>query len=381
MNTLNLAGSAAPTACTKAIDIRAVKGPRSGARHRIECAGTLTISTAYGADIVLRDREHAFFAKLEPAPGAALRLMMEEGEAALLGVPIRDGAVCLWPPFTPLAIGAHLLAHGDADSPRWDELYDMLPGLVLEPAAEDAPPHSDGGALAALVDRLPARYRRLVCGGVTAAALVAAFLATPVPELPRTPASPDAVSRILADEGLAGLEVHHAAGGVVRISGTPASAEALGRVNDRLRRAGVAYRIDLMSEAEMLGAVEDVARLHGIAARARTSGTDGIILDTAPLDSESRAQLASAIRADVPAVQQIWLRDGLSPPDNAAPRSVSEAAKRVATVIRGEPSYVLTADGARYFPGALLPSGHVLEAIEDGAIVVARNGSTTRIRF
>lgn len=365
-----------------------VGGPRAGARQALPADTRITISTGWHADVVLRDRTQSFRASLTLPSGGVPRLQVEEGEAALLGVPVRAGESCLWPAFTPLSVGPHCLAHGPEASPRWADAAQLAQALAAgqpQEAAPDAETETAGdlpGRIRAALARLPAGRRRLLSGGVAVAALGAALLTTPGAGVPHMLGSHvPAARQILADEGLDGLELDRDPVGIIRVSGAVADRDALGRAAARLQAARIPYRLDLLSGADLASAAEDIARQAGVPAVARAIGPASIELTVAPMDEATRTRLMHALRADLPGLGDVRLREGLAAPDPAPPRTVSEAAKRIATVVAGDPGYVLTADGARYFTGALLPSGHVLQRIEDGAILVERNGAITRIDF
>ena len=73
---------------------------------------------------------------------------------------------------------------------------------------------------------------------------------------------------------------------------------------------------------------------------------------------------------------------------NDAPAPVSQntpvtddPGKRVAAIVPGDSPYVATADGTRYFIGALLPTGHRIEAIEAHRVVLSRDGRQSQLDF
>lgn len=366
--------------------LKVLRGPRAGATHWLEIRGSLLVSTGWHADIVLRDRAHPFRAELAWDSEGRMQLRVLEGEACLLGAAASAGRACLWPPFIPLAIGPHVLAYGDARSPRWQEAVDLaaLPAARLALPAADDPAQPEDDAFFGLVRRLkglPAMPRRMLSGGVAIAALGAALAVNPTARMPTWVNGAAAAERILEDEGLDAVLVEEDAAGTLRLTGAVSDREALSRAVVRLREAGISHHLDLVAGDDLAAAAEDIARQHGVTAIARATAPDAIALSLGPMSAHDLRQLIAAIRADLPALRNIDVSEGLSPTDVAAPRTVSEAAKRIAMVVAGEPGYVVTADGARYFRGALLPSGHVLKGIEEGAILVERNGATTRIQF
>ena len=56
-------------------------------------------------------------------------------------------------------------------------------------------------------------------------------------------------------------------------------------------------------------------------------------------------------------------------------------AERIASVVAGSPAYIVTVDGARYFEGALLPSGHRIMQIAAQRVTVERDGQPITLNF
>ena len=50
-------------------------------------------------------------------------------------------------------------------------------------------------------------------------------------------------------------------------------------------------------------------------------------------------------------------------------------------MVGGDPGFIQTVDGARYFPGAMMPSGHRLVAIQGNVAIFEKGGRETRVAF
>jgi type III secretion protein D len=94
-----------------------------------------------------------------------------------------------------------------------------------------------------------------------------------------------------------------------------------------------------------------------------------------------RQRLLRGARSDVSGLTQLVIREDLQSQEDAAIKTVADVTKRVSTVVAGDPSYIQTADGARYFPGAMMPTGHRLVVIEGQSIVLEKNGRQIRLSF
>lgn len=360
--------------------LEVLHGPRAGGSYQLDRGCKRTLSTGWNADIIVRDKGHPFRADVELGPDGMVRLHISEGVARLLGMDLAAGVQCLWPAFTPLEIGPNVLAHGLAGSPRWVEAAALAAGSAA-PAAVANEPLDVAHRATLLWNRIPQRPRQFLSAGVAIAAIGAALVTAPSPGMPIWANGLPQAEQILADEGLDDAKIARTKSGHIKIVGSVADREAMARAVFRLKDAGIAHDLDVMVGDDLADAAQDIARLHGIRAQAVATGPDSIALSISPMPNHARAALIAAIRADLPMLRTIDVAETLAAADEAAPRTVSEAAKRISTVVAGDPGYVLTADGARYFAGALLPSGHILKAIEDSAILVERNGATTRIQF
>jgi len=50
-------------------------------------------------------------------------------------------------------------------------------------------------------------------------------------------------------------------------------------------------------------------------------------------------------------------------------------------VVPGDPAYLVTADGTRYFEGALLPTGHRIASIKAQEVMLDLDGAMSPLRF
>jgi type III secretion protein D len=188
--------------------------------------------------------------------------------------------------------------------------------------------------------------------------------------------------RALARAGLTQLSVaSRGDGDGVLVQGFVANAAARARAEQALAAHDIPAELRVRTTADLADASADVARLQNIRAAARPLGMRVVELRTIPVTEAQRARLIAAIRSDVPGIRRLQLRGDLPPEQDVALRTVSDATKKVSTVVAGDPSYIQTIDGARYFNGALLPSGHRLVAVQGNVVVLDKGGRQTRVTF
>jgi type III secretion protein D len=168
--------------------------------------------------------------------------------------------------------------------------------------------------------------------------------------------------------------------GQLRVSGHVKDQAARALVEKTVAATGLeGVKLDLWVNESVTHGASEVFRLNGIAAKASTLGPGMVRLETATADEAVLTRAKEAALRDVPGLAELDVVN-TPPPGNGA-RTVADAGKRIASIVAGEPSYVVTQDGARYFPGALLPSGHRIQEIRPNEVVLDLNGQTSRLNF
>lgn len=371
------------------LEVRVLSGRLAGARLPVRAGRRLSIGPEFFHDLVLRDAgADGASAEIEIDANGAVRLRTIAGPARLLGMGVPPGTPAALPPFVPFHLGAAALAIGTADEARWTEAV----ALAVRGAGEDGDPTPAESSAPAWQERL-ARAGRLAQarGRAVLHSTLVLSVALGVIAFAAAGSALDLVQTIVKPSpAQAETRLHEAGFGAINLQENGDRVVATGLVHDEaarervkrlLARDGVDAVIDIRTGPELARAAADVARMHGIPASARWQA--GVLeLHVPRLEQEIEAGLVQAVRRDVRGVGRVRLVDDLPPGDtDGEVRSVSDAAKRVATVVAGDPGYIQTVDGARYFKGATMPSGHVLMGIEEGTVVLARGGKTVRVTF
>lgn len=364
--------------------LRVLAGPKAGAQALLPPHGRVTVGHEFWHDVVIRDastRGCAFEIQLGEDGVASLSVL--DGSAALLGRSLAAGQTAVLPHFTPVTIGGSALAYGSAESPRWSEAAALasasLPG-ELAVAAEPSGPaawwarwrgNAEGG-----------RLNWGTLAGVCAALFVAVAAGPAIDALELGGGPRDNAEERLHDAGYRQVTVADAPNGGVAIAGfVPADADR-DRVRALLAAGNIPASVDVRTGAELARAAADVARMNGIEASGTALPGGGVELRSPPLDDATRERVAAVVRRDVPGLTRLTIRDDLPADDgDGTVRTVADATKRVSSVVTGDPAYIITADGARYFPGALMPSGHRLISIQGSSVTLERGGRTTEVQF
>jgi type III secretion protein D len=367
--------------------LRILSGRLAGIEKALPDNGTLSIGHEYWQDIVIRDPAVKGIALDLTIDAAGIRITMLTGTASLLGSTLAAGETAILAPYVPFTIGGVAIAHGAADSARWTEAGGLAAAIPAPPAL---PPTLQDQAMTMVARsgeyasgllvgwRLPA----LVGAG---ALLVAATAAGPAMDaLGFMPDHAGKIERALDKAGLPELRAttNHATNAVI-VAGVVTGEADRAKASEVLRTVSVPAQLDVQTSADLAQASADIARIRGLSARARPIGRTDVELHTSPLSPEARDQLVDAVKSDLHDVGRVVLHDDLPPQDgNDGPvRTVADATKKVSTVVAGDPAYIQTADGARYFAGAMMPSGHRLVAIEGQIVRLEKNGHEVKLSF
>jgi len=326
------------------LELRVLAGPQAGARAplspgracRIGTAGAGLPAVAHDAPDILLHAAAGFLVRMDwPGDAAAIELHLLDGSGRLGPHELAAGARQPWPMRQRLVLGEVVLAWGPADEAQWSESA-PAPGRE-EPAAS--------AASAVATPTTPGLERWLLTAGagLTLACIALLFMVDVL-----TPAQ-------------AGLSTALAPAAMASPAGAGAdSSEAERRAN----------------------AVAEVFRLHGVTVQAQARADGTVLVQAQERDSWRVEQAEKAARRDVPGLAGLSVRN--QPPAAAAtgarPPLQADAGKRITAVVdHTETPYFVTADGSRYFVGALLPSGHRVLQIADQSVTVERDGQLTRL--
>ncbi|AQR73325.1 hypothetical protein [Sphingomonas sp. LM7] len=366
--------------------LRVLNGRLAGTEKQLPTSGTVSIGHQFWQDVVIRDPATKGIAVdlLVDGDGGA-QITVLTGEALLLGSHVGEGQTAILPAYVPFSIGGVALAWGDPESARWAEASGIAGST---PAPPLPPPSAQDEAMLLLgkagghVSGWFTRKRAIAVGAV---ATLAAGAALAVPTMDALGLRGDEAMRaehVLNGAGLSPLKTTHdpATGGVI-VSGVVANDAERLKAQEALRDRGIHATVNLQTSAELAQAAAEVARIHGLQAVGRPISRTGVELRVTRMTEDQRGKLASAIRSDVKQLGRLVFRDDLPPRDDTPIRTIADATRKVSTVVAGDPAYIQTVDGARYFAGAIMPSGHRLITIQGDTVFFEKNGRETQLKF
>jgi type III secretion protein D len=78
---------------------------------------------------------------------------------------------------------------------------------------------------------------------------------------------------------------------------------------------------------------------------------------------------------------KLSVRNTAEPAPKPMPPVAEDPGKRIASLVPGDPAYVVTADGSRYFVGSMLPTGHKIVDIGPTSVTLEYDGTKTTLNF
>jgi hypothetical protein len=203
-----------------------------------------------------------------------------------------------------------------------------------------------------------------------------------VPTWPKSQPKPAKVQGVLQDEGFNDLAVTKTSEGDLRIEGMVASDADRARLQRIMAAHDWQPRLQVQSQEGMARQVEDFYLANGVEASARSAGVGLVRLDVVGSSQEEAGRLQRLAMTEIKGVRRIDINMLPGADEGGRFEDMQEGGgKRVVSVIGGPRGHVTTADGARYFPGAVLPTGHRIVSIEETKVLVERNGSRSELNF
>jgi type III secretion protein D len=143
----------------------------------------------------------------------------------------------------------------------------------------------------------------------------------------------------------------------------------------------VTARVDVIVDDVLARDVAEVFRVNGVNVRTTVAGPGQIQAVADEPDSARLADAATAVRRDVRSLVRLDVKNTAKPAPPPLPKVSADPNKRIVSVVPGSPGYLITADGARYFVGAMLPTGHRVARIGRASVTLELAGQTSRLEL
>ena len=291
------------------------------------------------------------------------------------------------PLFTPLQIGEFTAAVSEPGSARWHDVPALMKYVVDGPGASAdgaaSPPtiltklRGLGGQAQRFMPVSPtATLVPLAIGGAALMALGGVAVMSAATSAGGS--SVQAATARLASSGFKALRVSQdSVNGHLIIVGVVANEAQLSRLRQWVPQNLGRAMIDVETSDSASRAARNLLVESGIDADVHVDPTGLATVQSNLAPGEPAAADAIALINELDTVRKVrWVPRSSAGERAAIQQYFASATYGIATVVESDPGYIVTADGSRWFPGAVLPTGHRLVAIGDGKITLTRNGKS-----
>ena len=354
-------------------ELRVLNGEQRGATSAVRPGDTLRIGRDWSNDVVLQDAGDSA-ARLLLRDDGSLALQADGGDCAVEGTAVPAGQPTDIGLYTPFTVGDTDMAVGRIGASQWGTLFDDEPAAeapVAEPALAPVAARRRGGAV-----------QRLLAGGAALVALSAGALTLAWAMGPGALTPGEQVQHLrqtLAHLGFGMLDAEHRDGQLIVTGHLDTQAQRT-RLEQALAGQTPA-RVAVWVNEQVTASVGDVYRLNGITADVKSGGPGVVHVQTKEADHAKLARVQALARRDVPGLSQLVAANDAPPAPPRPEAVITDPGKRVAAIVPGDPAYVVTADGTRYFEGAMLPTGHRILAILSDRVQIERDGAASTLNF
>jgi type III secretion protein D len=369
--------------------LRVLNGRLAGAEYRLHTGKYIRIGHSFGHDVVLRGAETGgLSAELHLLDDiATIRVLA--GSLTLLGRPVAAGEEAHLPFYVPVSIGEFAIAVGEEGAERWPEAEALLASMGNLP--KTVPAEAAGTEIAqqsaTLLQRFTTRTypmrewataeRNWPKYGVIAGLLLL-ILALGAPAYQwmngQFRGADYGVER-LSSAGFKNMTVTRDSGtGRLVITGTLRTDKDLAKLRSYAESNLPGAIVDVQTTESHAAAATEILGSQGIEGSVKPVAVGVLEVTSEFLPQDRKAQLIALFKQDLPAVKKVSFAENAALGERDLQYFFSSGDFGLASFVDGDPSYIVTADGTRWFPGATVPTGHVIVAMGNGRITFERDG-------
>jgi hypothetical protein len=217
---------------------------------------------------------------------------------------------------------------------------------------------------------------------IAATLLIAALLFNPLSSwVNQSYSGAPVTERALRSAGFADVTVQENPGGGLLFKGLVRNDAELTRLRRLISEREPAAVIDVNTIDGLASGVTDMLVAQGIDAEARPGRGKILVIDSEYLPSDRQEELIGQIRKDLPALTRILFHINAERGTPMLQYFFSSREYGIASFVDGDPAYISTANGDKWFKGAAVPTGHVITEIGNGRVRFERDGRVEELSF
>jgi type III secretion protein D len=352
--------------------LRVTAGLHHGAQIRLRQSSLLLLGCADDCDVILIDSgvapRHAAVTLNEG--GIAVRAL--ERSLSLDERDVAPGESLTWPDGATLKLGTASVVLGSEP----EVLSETTESATLERAQQVSSARHSSTRKRAFT-KIVAACAVVGVGAVFATALAPLSTVEPANDIPD-----QKIAGLLTRLGLE-KQIHWSSEqGVLSLTGITRDEASYAALVRELTTLGLRPHLQVTSRERAASNVKEVFRVNGLDVDAQFAESDVVLVRGLSASKQEIDRIVKHALKDVPGLKEIRIADGSETTMLAeASMPIDRVAKRVVSIVNGSPAYVVTADGSRYFLGALLPQGQRVVAIDGSSVTLEREGKQLIMNF
>ncbi len=352
-------------------------GDQAGASARIKRDESVIVGSESDGDIVLRGDQFIGNRFRLTACDKYARVEVISGVVEIQGQQIIQGTLINLLPYIPMKVGGITLAYGANNSPRWNKLLNTEKES-LKNHLTDVHHHMNS-------PRHESKKRNLGSTTIWLALIFVSALTIfnnlPEETIDIVTKSPIEIGEILTRAGFPSLEVDETNEGIFVIQGNLDTTQQQTFLKETLSELDVFYDLRVLVGEQLVSTVKEFYRVNGIPAKVESQGDGAVEIKTREADLSKLSRVGSLAKKDVVGLKNIVVENTRPPEPVDEEFKTRDPGKRIASIVPGDPAYIITLDGARYFVGAMMPTGHKISAIFDQKVVLDKGGKMSTLEF
>jgi type III secretion protein D len=371
------------------IEARILAGRYQGSRVDIsDESNTIHIGYELTNDVVLRIAANKGTNICIDISKEIPQLDVLEGSVEVLGQTLGRGASMLLPFYMPIRIGDEIIAFGQRDSLEWQRTAALIDAPKMKEQITDKDKLKTRPLINQVLDWLPQR-NPILSHPILTICIIALFGSVialrnfDIGAMIVGESTAVSFQTKLKEAGFEGLSTQ-LQGDTLLVKGFVDSSTQVRQLEKFAKNNVTPVKVQLSTGAEMAESVNNVMRIQGISGSTRYIGNKEVEVIASSLDSARLAKLELNAKRDVPGLKAVKFRQGVGESFagfNGLAKATANPGKRISSLVAGESGYLVTADGGRYFIGALLPTGHRIMAIQNRQVMLEQNGTAVRWIF